>query len=156
MKLIPRLMALMLPVLSSQAASVRGDIALPFSLTDTNRTAQTRECGDGVEAVWSCRVGEFYGWEAVFAHVTLTNAGSKPMWGECSLAFYDLDRNLVGTARQTFIARRGLKPRTGKAGVLRIVLPKDRYKDIASYEVVISETATAPLKRKETILLEDP
>jgi hypothetical protein len=156
MKLIVQVWALMLLALSVQAASVQGDITLPYSVMDTNKTVQTRECGDAMKASWSCRVGEFYGWETVFARVTITNTGSKPMWGQCSIAFYDQDKNLVGTATQTFIARRGLKPRALKAGMWRIVLPKDRYKDIVSYKALVSETDTAPSKHKEPILLEDP
>jgi hypothetical protein len=156
MKSILQGLALTLLALSAQAASVQGEIKLPYSVMDTNKTVKTRECGDAVKASWSCRVGQFYGWETVFARVTLSNVGSKPKWGQCSVAFYDQDKNLVGTATQTFIARRGLKPRARKLGVWRIVLPKDRYQDIVSYQVVINETSTPPSKQKEPILLEDP
>jgi hypothetical protein len=78
------------------------------------------------------------------------------MWGQCSLAIYDQDRKLVGTATHTFLARRGLKARTQKLGACRIVLPKDKYRDVVSYQAVINETASPPLKQKEPILLEDP
>jgi hypothetical protein len=156
MKWISQLSALMLFVLSVYGASVQGDITLPYSALDTNKTVQTKECGDAVKAAWNYRVGTFYGWETIFAKVSLTNTGSKPMWGQCSIAFYDQDKNLVGTATQTFIARRGFKPRARKAGTWRIVLPKDRYRDIVSYQIVINETAAPPSKQKEPILLEDP
>ena len=156
MKVIPYVLASMVLALSAQAASIEGDITLPYSVMDTNRTVQAKECGDAVKATWNCRVGEFYGWETIFVRVTITNTGSKLMWGQCSVAFYDQDKKLVGTATQTFIARRGLKPRARKAGTWRIVLPKDRYKDIVSYQIGINETATPPLKQKEPILLEDP
>jgi hypothetical protein len=156
MKWICQIFALVLLELSAQAASVQGDITLPYSVMDTNKTIQTKECGAAVKAIWNCRIGQFYGWETVFAHVTITNIGSKPMWGQCSVAFYDQDKNLVGAATQTFIARRGLKPRARKLGVWRIVLPRDKYRDIVSYQAVINETASPPLKQKEPILLEDP
>jgi hypothetical protein len=89
MKCIPPLLALMLLSVSALAASIQGDITLPYSIMDTNKTVKTREVGDAVKARWSCRVGEVNGWETIFAHVTITNTGSKPMWGQCSVAFYD-------------------------------------------------------------------
>jgi hypothetical protein len=157
MKLIPYVLVSLLLALSAQAASVQGDITLPYSVMDTNKTVQTRECGDSVKAIWNCRVGEFYGWETVFARLTITNTGAKLMWGQCSVAFYDQDKNLVGTATQTFTARRGFKPGSRRLGFVRtIVLPKDRHRDIVSYQVVINETATPPSKQKEPMLLEDP
>jgi hypothetical protein len=157
MKLIPQVLAVMLLAPPARAASVPGDVTLPYSIMDTNRTAQTTECGDLIKAIWNCRVSQFYGWEAVFARVMLHNTGSKPMWGQCSVAFYDKDKILVGTATQTFIARRGFKPGSRRLGVERIiVVPKDRYRDIVSYQVVINETDAPPSKQKGPILLEDP
>jgi hypothetical protein len=97
MKIIAQMLVVMLLVHSAQAASVQGDITLPYSIMDTNKTVQTNEFGDAVKASWSCRVGEFYGWETIFAQVIMTNAGSKSMWGQCSVAFYDQDKNLVGS-----------------------------------------------------------
>jgi hypothetical protein len=156
MKIIAQVVVLMRLAFSGYAASIQGDITLPYSITDTNITIQTKEFGDAVKASWRCRVGDFYGWETIFAHVTITNTGSKRMWGQCSVAFYDQDKNLVGTATQTFIARRGLRPRTRKLGVCRIILPKDRYREVVSYQAVVTEIASPPQKKKEAILLEDP
>jgi hypothetical protein len=142
---------------TSEAASIEGEITLPFSLADANGTALTKQSGDQVKASWSCRVSQFYGWETIFAQLTVTNTGSKTRWGQCCLAFYDKDKKLVGTAAQTFTSRRGLKPRTArKLNVCRIILPRDKYKDIVSYEAVIHEMDTPPAKNKESILLEDP
>lgn len=157
MKVILGALAAMLLALSLRAASAAGDITLPFSLTDTNRTVSTRPFGDVVKATWSCRAGEFYGWETVFAQVTVTNTGSKPMWGECCLAFYDMNKNLVGTAAQMFTTRRGLRPRTSRTlSLCRIILPRDKYKEIVSCRAVLQETDTPPLKGKNSILLEEP
>ena len=78
------------------------------------------------------------------------------MWVQCSIAFYDTNKNLVGTAAQAFLPRRGLKPRQHKLGTCRIVLPRDKYRDIVSYQAAISEIASPPSKQKEPILLEDP
>src|SRR5664279_5990203 len=129
MKVIPYVLASVVLALSAQAASIEGEITLPYSVMDTNKTVQTKECGYAVKAIWNCRVGEFYGWETIFARVTITNTGTKPMWGQCSVAFYDQDKKLVGTATQTFTARRGFKPGSRKLGFVRtIVLPKDRYR----------------------------
>ena len=155
--MIPYVLASMVLALSAQAASIEGDITLPYSVMDTNKTVQTGECGDAVKATWSCRVGEFYGWETIFARVTITNTGSKLMWGQCSVAFYDQDKKLVGTATQTFTARRGFKPGSRRLGFVRtIVLPKNRYRDIVSYQVVVNETDAPPSKQKGPLLLEDP
>ena len=156
MKKIAQMLVVMLVALSTHAASVQGDIILPFSVLDTNKTVQTKEVGDDVKATWTCRVGEFHGWQTIFAQVNMINKGSKPMWGQCSLAFYDSDKNLIGTTTQNFIARRGLKPGAKKAGMWRIILPKDRYKDVVSYQVVVNETTSPPSRNKETTLLEDP
>jgi hypothetical protein len=155
--LLAQVLAWILLALSVHAAAVQGDITLPYSIMDNNRTAPTRECGDVVKAVWNCRVSQCYGWQTLFARVTLHNTGAKPMWGQCSVAFYDKDRILVGTATQTFIARRGFKPGSRSVGKERIiVLPKDRYRDIVFYQVVVNETDVPPSKQKEPILLEDP
>jgi hypothetical protein len=157
MKLMFYVLASMLLTLSARAASIEGVMTLPYGLSDTNGTALTGQFGDAVKATWSCRVGEFYGWETVFARVTITNTGSQPMWGQCCMAFYDKDKKLVGTVAQPFIARRGLKSRASRTfNPCRLILPKDRYRDIVSYQAVIHETITPPLKKKESILLEDP
>jgi hypothetical protein len=88
-KSILHMLPLMLSALSVQAASIHGNITLPYSTMDTNKTIQTRQVGDAVKATWKCRIGEFYGWETVFAQVTITNTVSRPVWGQCSVAFYD-------------------------------------------------------------------
>ena len=120
--------ALMWWAFSLQAGPVAGDIMLPFGLTDTNRTIPTKEFGDVVRATWNCRAGEFFGWDTVFAQVTVTNTGSKPMWGECCIAFYDMDKKLVGTAARLFTTRRGLRPGVSRTlPVCRIILPRDKY-----------------------------
>jgi hypothetical protein len=73
------------------------------------------------------------------------------------VAFYDKDRKLVGAAAQAFTTRRGLKPGASRTlGPCRIILPKDKYKDIVSFQAVINETGTPPSKKKESLLLEDP
>lgn len=157
MKRFLSVLALLLWPFWLQAASVRGDITLPYSLSKTNTIALTDECGETVKTTWSCRVSEYYGWETIFAQVTVNNIGSKPMWVQSGLAFYDKDRNLIATTTQSFLSRSGLKRRTSKTlSPCRMVLPKDRYKDIVSYEVVVNELSTPPSKKKETILLEDP
>jgi hypothetical protein len=157
MKLIPYVLASMVLALSAQAASIEGEITLAYSLSNTSGIALLKEFGDVVKATCGCRVGEFFGWESVISQITVTNTGSKPMWGQCCVAFYDKDRKLVGAAAQGFTTRRGLKPRTARAlGPCRIILPKDKYKDIVSYQAVINEMDTPPLKTKDSILLENP
>jgi hypothetical protein len=65
MKMLAQVLVAMLLVLSARAATVRGDITLPYSIIDTNETVPTKECGDAVKASWNCRVVEFYGWETI-------------------------------------------------------------------------------------------
>ena len=157
MKLFLSALAGLLYPLWAHAASVRGDISLPYSLSKTNTIALTEECGEAVKTSWSCRVSEYYGWETIFAQATLKNVGTRPMWVESCVAFYDKDRNLIAATTQSFLSRGGLKRRTTRTlGPSRIVLPKDRYKEIVSYEVVVNEMSSPPAKKKETILLEDP
>ncbi len=89
--------------------------------------------------------------------VTITNTGSKPMWGQCYIAFYDRDKNVVGTAAQAFVSRRDLKPKTSRTLPLhRIILPREKYRDIVSYQAVLQETNAPPLEKKDSILLEEP
>jgi hypothetical protein len=61
MKIIAELLVVMVLALSAQAASVQGDIKLPYSTVDTNETVQTKACGVVAKAIWRCRVGKFYG-----------------------------------------------------------------------------------------------
>ena len=149
-------LAMMLLAASSRADSVQGQITLPRSVLDTNVTVQTAQVGEAVKAKWSCRVGEFYGWDTIYAQVAMTNTASQPMWGQCSIAFYDANKNLVGAATQVFLTRHGFRPRQHKLGLWRILLPRDKYRDITSYQVVINEIDSPPSKQKEPILLEDP
>jgi hypothetical protein len=157
MKFIAAVLGAMLASISAQAASVEGDITLPFTLSKTAASAVIKPFGDAVKATYSCYAGEFCGWETVFAQLSVTNTGSKPMWGQCCVGFYDRDRKLVGTVTQRFVARRGLLP--GKSRTLplcRTVLAKDKYRDIVSYQAVVYATDKPPLKTKDSILLEDP
>lgn len=143
--------------LAVRAESIQGTIEVPYSPLSTNRFALTKASGTEVKATWSCRAGEFYGWEALFAQLTLTNTGSRPMWGQCCLVFYDRDKRVVGSVAQAFTSRRGLKPRSARSlNPGRIILPQDRYKDIVAYEAVIFETGAPSAKKKDSILLEDP
>jgi hypothetical protein len=142
MKIIAELLVVMLLALCAQAASVQGDITIPYIVIDTNKTVQTKDCGDDVKASWKCRLGESYGWETIFAHVTITNTGSKPMWGQCSVAFYDQDKNLVGTATQNFIARRGLNPEHGSWGCARLFCQRTSTR--TSFHTRSSLTKRAP------------
>lgn len=143
--------------LTARAESVQAEIEVPYSPLSTNRVALTKACGGTVKATWSCRAGDFYGWDALFAQLTVTNTGSRPMWGQCCLVFYDRNKRVIGSAAQAFTSRRGLKPRSARTlNSCHIILPQDSYKDIVTYEAVIYETGAAPAKKRESILLEDP
>ena len=67
-----------------------------------------QEFGDVVKATCAWRTGDFFGKETVFAGVSLKNTGSKPMYCQYYVAFYDKDKKLVGATGQS--AGSGLKP----------------------------------------------
>ncbi|MCX6904223.1 MAG: hypothetical protein NTW03_12255 [Verrucomicrobia bacterium] len=47
---------------SAHAASVEGEIALPYSISNTAGAAVIKRFGNVVKASCSCRVAEFFGW----------------------------------------------------------------------------------------------
>ena len=141
-----------------RAASTEGEITLAYSLAGSSNAAVIKEFGELVKASCSCRVSEFYGWEGIACQFKVKNTGSKPLWGQCCIAFYDKDRHLVGASAQSFTGRRGLRPGASRTLPLRqILLPeKGRYKEVLSYQATINQTETPPAKTKDSMLLEDP
>jgi hypothetical protein len=148
MKLIPCVMASVLLALSAQAASIEGDIKLNYSESMFAKDAFKKEFGDVVKATANWRAGEFFGKETVFAGITVKNTGAKPMFFQYYVAFYDKDKKLVGASGQGSFGDKGLKPgEETQMGSCLIHLPKDKYKEIVSYQAVIYETDTAPKKK---------
>jgi len=157
MKLIRFLLASMLAIFSAQAASIEGDVTLPYTKPKTRGTPFTVEFGSVVKAACAWQVGEYFGWETVFAAATVKNTGAKPVWVQYCVAFFDKDKNLVAAADRALTDREGLKPgKSKRLPLCRIILPRDRYKDIVSYQATLYETDTPPLPKRDSILLEDP
>ena len=148
MKLIPCVLASLLLALSAQAGSIEGDIKLNYSESMFAKDAFKKEFGDVVKATCNWRAGEFFGKETVFAGITVKNTGSKPMFFQYYVAFFDKNKKLVGASGQGSFGDKGLKPgEETQMGSCLIHLPKDKYKEIVSYQAVIYETDIAPKKK---------
>ncbi len=94
------------------------------------------------------RVGDFFGKETVFAGATVKNTGTKPMYFEYYVAFFDKDKKLIGAAGQSSFGDDGIKPgEETQLGSCLIHLPKGKYKDIASFQVVLWESDQPPKKK---------
>ena len=146
----------LLGALSAGAATVEGNVTLSVTLSNTPGTVFIPSFGEVVKASCRYQVADFHGWESVATQFTVTNTGPKTMWGQCYVAFYDRDKKLLGVTSQGFTTQRGLKPRTGRVlGWGRTVLAKDQYREITSYQAVITTTDKPPSKTKDGILLED-
>lgn len=142
------LVFLVLASVSAQAATLDGEITLKYDESTFSKSGFTKQFGDVVKATTGWRVGDFFGKETVFAGITAKNTGSKPMFFQYYVAFYDKDRNLVGATGQASFGDEGLK--SGEETILSsclVHLPKGRYKDITFFQAVIYET-DQPLKKK--------
>jgi hypothetical protein len=135
--------------LAAQAASsIEGDIKLKYSDSMFSEDSFKQEFGDVVKATCNWRVGEFFGKETVFAGITVKNTASKPMFFEYYVAFFDKNKKLIGATGQGSFGDDGLKPgEKTQMGSCMIHLPKDKYKEIVSYQAVIYETDIAPKKK---------
>jgi len=110
--------------------------------------AFTKEFGDAVKATCKWYAGDFFGRETVFAGITVTNTASKLMFFDYYVVFYDKDKKLVGAAGQGSFGKEGLKPgESTQMGSCLIKLPKDKYKEITSYQAVIYETDSPPKEK---------
>jgi len=139
----------LLAAVSLHAQSVlRGDIKLKYSDSMFSEDAFKKEFGGVVKATTDWHAGDFFGQETVFAGITVKNTGSRPMFFRYYVAFFDKDKNLIGATGQGSFGKKGLKPgeETQMASCL-IELPKDKYKEIVSYQALIYESDTAPKEK---------
>jgi hypothetical protein len=136
----------LLVTLSLRAAMIEGDIQLKYVDSGFDDGVFKKEFGDTVKATCEWRAGEFFGRETVFAGISVHNTGKSPMYFNYYVAFFDKDKKLVGATGQSPM-KEGLKAGgTTQMGSCLIHLPKDRYKDIVSYQAIIYESAPAPAK----------
>lgn len=148
MKYIPYALLIWLAALSAQAAAIEGDIKLNYSDSMFDKNVFKKEFGDVVKAQCTWHAGDFFGKETVFAGITVKNTGTKPMFFNYYVAFFDKDKKLVGASGQGSFGDEGLKPgEETQMGSCLIHLPKDKYKEIVSYQAVIYETDIAPKKK---------
>ena len=148
MKSITQIFAALMFGISAHAASIEGAIQLKYEESPFAKDTFKKEFGDVVKATCNWRTGEFFGKETVFAGVTVKNTGSKPMFFQYYVAFFDKDKKLVGASGQGSFGDDGLKAgEESQMGSCLIHLPKDRYKDIVSYQAVIYESDIAPKKK---------
>src|SRR5215831_4217662 len=66
-------------VISARADSIQGDIKLNYSESMFADNVFKKEFGKVVKATTSWHAGDFFGEETIFAGITVTNTGSKPM-----------------------------------------------------------------------------
>ncbi|HKS37479.1 MAG TPA: hypothetical protein VJW76_09840 [Verrucomicrobiae bacterium] len=148
MKLIPLLLVTLAFAVSAQAASIEGVIQLKYDESAFAKDTFKKEFGDVVKATCNWRAGDFFGKETIFAGVTVKNTGNKPMFFQYYVAFFDKDKKLIGSSGQGSFGDDGLKAgQETQMGSCLIHLPKDRYKDIASYQAIIYESDVAPKKK---------
>ena len=130
-----------LSALSIQAASIEGDIKLAYSGSAFAENEFKREFGDILKGTCKWYAGQFFETETVFAGITVKNTGRKPMFFHYYVAFFDKNKKMVGATGQSSFDKEGLK--AGEETVLAsclIQLPKDKYKEIVSYQAIIYET----------------
>jgi hypothetical protein len=145
-----KLMALLVVALaiSARADSIRGEIKLNYSESGFSENVFKKEFGKVVKAATSWYAGDFFGEETVFGGITVKNTGTKPMFFKYYVVFFDKDKNLIGAAGQGSFGDEGLKPgEETQLGSCLINLPKDKYKEIVSYQAVIYETDVPPKKK---------
>lgn len=146
MKIILSLLVLF--ALGAQAASIEGELKLKYDESPFAENVFKKQFGEVVKASTSWRAGEFFGKETVFAGITVKNTGSKPMFFHYYVAFFDKDKKLVGATGQGSFGEEGLKPgEETQMGSCLIDLPKDKYKEIVSYQAVLYESDVPPKKK---------
>jgi hypothetical protein len=142
------LLVLLLGALSLRAESIQGDVKLNYSDSMFAKDVFKKEFGSVVKATTSWHAGEFFGEETVFAGVTVKNTSAKPMSFYYYVAFFDKDKKLIGATGQGGFGDSGLKPgEETQMGSCMIQLPKDKYKEIVSYQAVIYASDTPPKKK---------
>lgn len=147
MKLTSQTLLILFFALSLRAASIEGTIQLKYTDSMFSEETFKKEFGDVVKATCNWHAGDFFGEETIFAGITVKNTAKKPMFFNYYVAFYDKDKKLIGASGQGSFGDDGLKPgEETQMGSCLIKLPKNRYKDIVSYQAVLYETDTAPKK----------
>ncbi|MCX6926125.1 MAG: hypothetical protein NT154_23395 [Verrucomicrobia bacterium] len=143
-------------VFCAQAASIEGNVT--FTLTSPgSRAAFAKAFGDDIKATCEWRVVKVLGEEKLFAGISVKNTASKKMWFVYSVAFFDKDGKLVGTASRPLLLPDGLPPGTTQSQPCIVYLPPGKYKDIASYQAIIYEQDYALVRGKGSpVQLEDP
>lgn len=142
------LFAMFIAVSLHAQSVLRGEIKLKYSESMFAEDAFKKEFGNVVKATTDWHVGDFFGKETVFAGISVKNTGAKPMFFHYYVAFFDKDNVLIGAAGQGSFGDEGLKPgEQTQMGSCLVHLPKDKYREIASYQAVIYETDTAPKKK---------
>lgn len=149
MKWNATLFLLMVAVSLKAQSSIQGGIKLAYletkgHVTDTSN-AYKKEFGNAITATTEWYACDFFGRESVSAGVWVKNTGTKPMFFNYYVAFFDKDKNLVGAVTQGSFGKNGMKPGENTyLGSCQICLPKDKYKSIVSYQAVIYETDLPP------------
>lgn len=138
----------LLSPLCTLAATLEGPIALTYDASMFSKNSVKKEFGDVVKATTDWRVGDFFGKQTVFAGAEIKNTGTKPMFFNYYIVFFDKDKKVVGCSGQGSFGDEGLAPgKSTQLGSCLIHLPKDKYKEIVSFQAVIYETDQPPEKK---------
>jgi len=130
-----------------RAEVVEGEVKLSYTKSMFSEEIFKKEFGRIVKVTTSWHAGDFFGKETVFAGITAKNTGSKPMFFNYYVAFFDKDKKLVGATGQGSFGDDGLKPgEESQLGSCLVQLPPNKYKEIVSYQAVIYESDIAPKK----------
>jgi hypothetical protein len=158
MKLICRVLVLIILASSARAASLEGEVLFSRGKSGGRGNVIRKEFGTEVKATTDWWLSTTSGREMIFAGLKVINTGSKPVWCSYYVAFYDKERTLVCTGSSQTYEEEGLLPeKPAKTMPCIMYLPKDKYKDIFSYQVILYEM-DSPLmsKKRKAPLLEDP
>jgi hypothetical protein len=158
MKLIPPVLVLMILAFSAGAASLEGEVLFSRAKARGRGNVIRKEFGTEVKATTDWWLSTTSGRETIFAGLKVINAGSKPVWCSYYVAFYDKEKTLVCAGSSQTYDEEGLLPgKPAKTMPCIIYLPKDKYKDIFSYQVILYEMDTPLIStKKKAPLVEDP
>jgi hypothetical protein len=158
MKLISRVLLLMFLASSARGASLEGEVLFSRGKSGGRGNVIRKEFGAEVKATTDWWLSTMAGKEMIFAGLKVINTGSKPVYCSYYVAFYDRERALVCTGSSQTYEEEGLLPgKPAKTMPCMMYLPKDKYKDIFSFHLILYEM-DSPLvnTRKKATLLEDP
>jgi hypothetical protein len=97
--------------------------------------------GEKVKARAEFYISEFFGRKIINAGAHVENTTEKNMHYRYYVAFFDKKGALIGCTGQGSFGKDGMKPgRKTQLGSCLIALPPEKFKEVASYQVVLYES----------------